>query len=136
MEYFYCLWVFIIYFFIICILGFIWWKLENRVKIVLFLIWFLRSFRYGLEEDLDLFWYERILRWIWNPVTQSEGFKDENKIKQIPNTDPWMLLHHVVFLPQSFHIRSAIYTTLPRRPKIKNIKNKLYFKDNQWTKEW
>jgi hypothetical protein len=23
-----------------------------------------------------------------NQVTQSEGFKDENKIKQIPNTDP------------------------------------------------
>ena len=22
-----------------------------------------------------------------NPVTQNEGFKDENKIKQIPNTD-------------------------------------------------
>jgi hypothetical protein len=48
-------------------LGFIWWKLENRGKIVLFLIWFLRSFKYGLEEKLELVWYE----------VYGEGFGDD-----------------------------------------------------------
>jgi hypothetical protein len=65
-----------------------------------------------------------------NQVTQSEGFKDENKIKQIPNTDPWLLLHHVVFLPQSFHYPlSNLYYITPTAEHLTLKDN-----DSEWIK--